>query len=84
MERWGDVAPIYPHAAAAMPGPYFRPRKIQFVAIEGNFVVGAPLVIPSDLVFDIGNVPVGVLLTDFTFDATKPLAFSQRFWTWLT
>ena len=25
MERWGDVAPIYPHAAAATPGPYFRP-----------------------------------------------------------
>ena len=84
MERWGDVAPIYPHATAATPGPYFWPRKIQFVAIEGNSVVGAPLVIPLDLVFDIGNVPVGVLPTDFTFDATELLAFSHQFWTWLT
>ena len=80
IERWGHVPPVYPSHVA---GLVIRPRMIQHVTIDMNGAVGAPLDVPSSLVFDVGNVPPGVLPTDFSFDANDLVAFYERFWAML-
>ena len=72
IERWGNEPLVYPSHVA---GPNIQPRMVQCVTIDMNSVVGAPLNIPSGLIFDAGNVPGGVLPTDFSFDANELRAF---------
>ena len=81
IERWGDEPPLYPLHVV---GPNIRSRKLQAVAIDANAVVGAPLEVPSNMVFDAGSVPAGVLPSDFTFDVAELRAFYAEFWAMLT
>ena len=39
------------------------------------FVVGAPFDVPTDLIFDAGHIPQGVLTSDFQFNAQDLGAF---------
>ena len=61
------MSPSYPSHVV---GPNIRPWKVQSVTIDANAVVGAPLTIPSDKIFDVDSVLAGILPSDFTFDAT--------------
>ena len=81
IERWGDEPPIYPtRVSSNVTGPLRRPRKIQSLTIDSNGVRGAPLLVPSELIFDNGHVSKGVLGTDFSFDANKLILFFDEFW----
>lgn len=75
IERWGNEPLIIPARV-----PLIRPRKLQSLTIDVNGVVGAPLLVPSELIFDSGHVPQGVLGSDFTFDANELTSFFVEFW----
>ncbi|KAG0630096.1 hypothetical protein M758_1G153600 [Ceratodon purpureus] len=77
IERWGDKPPAYP---SHVTGGVIRPRMAQCVTIDINGVIGAPLDVPSGLIFDVGHVPTGVLASDFSFDANELSALYTRFW----
>jgi hypothetical protein len=75
IERWGHVPPVYPSHLAV---PAIRLRKIQAITIDGNGTIGAPLKIPSGLVFDV--LPVGETVNDFQFVAQDLQDFYRTFW----
>ena len=81
IERWGSVPPLYPSHVAGL--VVIQPRMVQRVTIDMNRAIGAPLDVPSGLVFDMGNVPLGILPIDFSFDANDLIAFYGRFWAML-
>ena len=79
IERWGHLPSVYPSHVVG--GPNIRARMIQTISIDrGGVVIGAPLLLPSDLVFDIGRIPQEVLAIDFSFDVQDLILFSTEFW----
>ena len=79
IERWGHLPSVYPSHVVG--GLNICARMIQIVSVDkSGVVIGAPLLLPSDLVFDIGRILQGVLATDFSFDVQDLILFSTEFW----
>ena len=79
IERWGHLPSVHPSHVVG--GFDIRARMIQTVLVDrSGVVIDAPLLLPSNLVFDIGRIPQGVLAIDFSFDVQDLILFSTEFW----